>query len=95
MTSARSRFLAKALLAAYLLSAALLPLTHHDVICHAKSSTHCTTCLTTASGEAAPHAAGADSARLIDAGRVSAGETVYVHAAPEHCSAGRSPPDLR
>lgn len=95
MTSERSGFLAKTLLAAYLLSAALLPLTHHDVICHAKSSTHCTTCLATASGEAAANSAAADGGRLTDAGRVNARAAVYVHADPASASAGRSPPDLR
>ncbi|HET7218555.1 MAG TPA: hypothetical protein VFJ02_10930 [Vicinamibacterales bacterium] len=93
MISGRSGFLAKALLAAYLLSAALLPLTHHDVICHAKSSTHCTTCLATGSGEATPHAGAAEGAGLIDAGYVNSGVAVFVHAAPATASAGRSPPE--
>jgi hypothetical protein len=95
MISGRSSLLAKALLSVYLLTTALPSLTHHDVICHAKSTTHCTACLATASGEAAPRVAGADGARLIDAGRVNAGETAYMHAAPERSSAGRSPPDPR
>jgi hypothetical protein len=95
MISGRSGFLAKALLSAYLLSAALLPLTHHDVICHAKSSTHCTTCLATGSGEAAPHAGAAEGTALVDAGCVNLGVAVSAHTAPSIVSAGRSPPDLR
>lgn len=87
--------LAQALLAAYLLSAALLPLTHHDVICHAKSSTHCTTCLATGSGEAAAHAGAAEGAGLADAGGVHPGVSRPAHAAPVFVSSGRSPPDLR
>lgn len=85
--------LAKALLAAYLLSAALLPLAHHDVICHAKSTTHCTTCLATGSGEAAPHAGASEAAGLPAAGCVHAGDAPFAHAAPAAVSAGRSPPD--
>jgi hypothetical protein len=95
MISGRSGFLARALLAAYLLSAALLPLTHHDVICHAKSSTHCTTCVTVGSGEATPYAGAAEGHGLIDAGGVASGATVSAHGAPVTPSAGRSPPGLR
>lgn len=95
MTSGRSGYFAKALLAAYLLSAALLPLTHHDVICHAKSSTHCTTCVATGSGEAAAHAGASEGAGLTDAGSVNPAVAPFAHAEPAILSAGRSPPGRR
>ena len=95
MTSGRSGSLAQALLAAYLLSAALLPLTHHDVICHAKSSTHCTTCVATGSGEAAAHAGASEGAGLTDAGSVNPAVAPFAHAEPAALSAGRSPPGRR
>ena len=28
-----------------------MPLAHHDVLCHLKSTTHCTTCVVASSGE--------------------------------------------
>ena len=52
-SSARCGVFAKLLLAAYVLAAALLPLAHHDIVCHLKSSTHCTTCVVGSSGETA------------------------------------------
>jgi hypothetical protein len=81
----------KALLAAYLLSAALLPLLHHDLVCHVKSSTHCTSCIATAAGEPAPHGAGLDSA-MIDVGHVSSSSAAWFQVAPLLLSPGRSPP---
>jgi hypothetical protein len=94
MMQARCGFLSKALLAAYVLAAALLPLAHHDVICHVKSSTHCTTCLVTSSGEAAPLAQAPDGASLRDAGRAAASADYYVHSIVVRASSGRSPPQL-
>jgi len=94
MTPARCGFLSKALLAAYVLAAALLPLSHHDVICHLKSSTHCTTCLTTTSGETSSRATALDGANMSDAGRATTAAATYVHSTPVSASSGRSPPTL-
>jgi hypothetical protein len=94
MIPARCGLLSKALLATYVLAAALLPLSHHDVVCHLKSSTHCTTCLVTTSGEMAPGAAGLDGAAMCDSGRATTAAAVYVHSTPVSASAGRSPPAL-
>lgn len=41
----RWTLIAQAVLAAYLSLLAAGPLDHHDVACHLKSSTHCTTCV--------------------------------------------------
>jgi hypothetical protein len=94
MTVPRRGVLLKILLSVYVLAAALLPLSHHDVICHLKSATHCTTCLTASSAETTSHVAALDAAPLTDAGRASSGTTVYVSSAPANPSSGRSPPSL-
>ena len=82
----------KIVLAVYVLAAALLPLAHHDVVCHAKSSTHCATCVVGSSGEAAP-----DPSDLARLGLTSAGEAIplSLSAVPAPvCGAcsGRAPP---
>jgi hypothetical protein len=92
MNSARCGVLAKALLAAYVLAAALLPLAHHDVLCHLKSSTHCTTCVVASSGETAAWAVALDGIGLRDAGRAILLSTACRHSAPVRESSGRSPP---
>ena len=94
MTVARRGVLLKTLLTVYLFAAALLPLSHHDIICHLKSATHCTTCLTASSAETTSHAAALDATPLTDAGRASSGAAVLVSSAPANSSSGRSPPSL-
>ena len=69
MTSSRCGAFAKTLLAVYVLAAALMPLAHHDVLCHLKSSTHCTSCAVGSSGETASSAIALEGLRLPDAGR--------------------------
>jgi hypothetical protein len=94
MTPARCGVFANALLAAYVLAAALLPLSHHDVLCHLKSSTHCTTCVVAASGETAAWGQALDSVGLRDAGRTILSSAPSGHSAPVRNSAGRSPPAI-
>jgi hypothetical protein len=94
MTVARRGVRLKSLLTAYVLAAALLPLSHHGVICHLKSPTHCTTCLTASSAETTSHAATLDATPLTDAGRASSGTTIFVSSAPANSSSGRSPPSV-
>jgi len=86
--------LAKVLLTVYIVSVALLPLSHHDVICHLKSPTHCTTCLTSLSGEAAPHTVPLDVWRMTDAGRAMMSERGGVPSVNVSSSSGRAPPAL-
>jgi hypothetical protein len=85
-------FLAKALLTIYIASAALLPLSHHDIVCHLKSPNHCTTCLTTGSGEAAPDAASLDVWTMADVGRATTIERDPVQSAYVSSACGRAPP---
>lgn len=92
MRSAGCGFLTRALLAAYILAAALLPLAHHDVICHVKSSTHCATCAVASSGETAAWAIPLEGMSLPDAGRTILPSVVCRHSASVGPSSGRSPP---
>lgn len=85
-------FLVKALLAIYIAGFALSPLAHHDVVCHLKSSTHCTTCLTTMSGEATSHAASLDVSTMVDAGRAPTNERDALRSAHITSHTGRGPP---
>jgi hypothetical protein len=94
VTTPRCGVLAKALLAAYVLAAALLPFAHHDVVCHLKSSTHCTSCLASSSGEAASGVTPLEGATFNDAGQAIPTEVAFVHSAVISASAGRSPPAL-
>jgi hypothetical protein len=92
MTSARCGVVARTLLAAYVLAAALLPLAHHDVLCHVKSSTHCTTCVVGSSGETAAWSVALDGIGLRDAGRAILLSAACHHSTPIRASSGRSPP---
>jgi hypothetical protein len=90
----RGGFLVKALLTIYIVGAALLPLSHHDVVCHLKSPTHCTTCLTSLSGEATTHATLLDVWRMADAGRATTSERRSLRSADLSSHTGRAPPAL-
>lgn len=84
----------KVVLALYVLAAALLPLAHHDVVCHLKSSTHCTTCVVGSSAEAAADSNQVARAHLSDAG---AAAPAGVHVAPAALAgdlSSRAPPSI-
>ena len=57
------------IVAVYVLAMALLPLTHHDIACHLKSSTHCTTCLIGSAADLASGETSLGSSILDDAGQ--------------------------
>ena len=80
------------LLAVYAVLLAANPLLHHDVSCHLKSPTHCTSC--TASPWASRIESGVPlvSEPLPDAGRVVAAGPTSVRVAFRLAPAGRSPP---
>jgi hypothetical protein len=80
------------LLAAYVVAAALMPLAHHDVVCHLKSSTHCTTCVVGSSGETPSWAVALDGLRLADAGRAILPSAAGRQSNLVRTSSGRSPP---
>jgi hypothetical protein len=82
----------KIVLAIYALAVALMPLAHHDVACHLKSSTHCTTCVVGASAEASADAGSLARFWLTDMGAA----TPAAHVEPDSPSlciaSGRAPP---
>jgi hypothetical protein len=82
----------KLVLAFYVLAAALLPIAHHDVVCHLKSSTHCTTCIVGSSGESVAQPAVFGAFTLKDAGDAVAAGVRHVETAPHTARSGRAPP---
>jgi hypothetical protein len=78
--------------AAYVLALALLPFGHHDLVCHLKSSTHCTTCLAGTSADDNTAQPTQLTVTLADAGQtVETPHTSATSCVPAS-SSGRSPP---
>jgi hypothetical protein len=84
----------KALLAAYVIAAALMPLAHHDLVCHIKSATHCTTCTVGSSAEAGSDPASLTRYWLLDAGTTIVDPARAPHEAPLRALSGRAPPAI-
>ena len=82
----------KLVLAAYVAAAALLPLGHHDLACHLKSSTHCTTCIVGSSAELTADPSALVRQPLLDAGPASATADSAPVSVVLCASSGRSPP---
>lgn len=82
-------------IAAYFVALAAMPFAHHDLVCHVKSSTHCSTCHVGTSadpGGTRPNHAAAD---LSDAGVPDQRSSGFVASCVLSPSAGRAPPALR
>jgi hypothetical protein len=84
----------KAVLAVYVVAAALMPLSHHDLVCHIKSATHCTTCTVGSSAEAASDPALLARFWLLDAGASLLDPSSAPDAAPLLKLSGRAPPAI-
>jgi hypothetical protein len=82
----------KLVLALYVLAAGLLPFGHHDLACHIKSTTHCTTCAVGSSAEAAASPAVVARFWLLDAGAAVAERVDAPHSASNRPASGRAPP---
>lgn len=82
----------KLVLAAYAVAVALLPLAHHDLACHLKSSTHCTTCIVGSSAETAADAASLARFVLDPAGAVLPAQSAAFDSLRLHLASGRAPP---
>lgn len=78
----------------YVAAAALLPLGHHDIVCHLKSATHCTTCVTGSSAEPASDGAGLIRISLHASGRSLFCQPARVDSLPLTAAAGRAPPSI-
>ena len=88
----RASWWLNSIVAVYVLAMALLPLTHHDIACHLKSSTHCTTCLIGSAADLASGETSLGSSILDDAGQAG----IEASAQPDSLSlptrSGRAPP---
>ena len=82
----------KVVLALYMLAAALLPFGHHDLVCHIKSTTHCTTCTVGSSAEAAADPAVLARFWLLDAGVPVVDPVDTPRSATLRTRSGRAPP---
>ena len=91
---ASSKAFLRAVLGLYVLAAALMPLGHHDLACHLKSTTHCTTCVVGASTDLASNATAFTGCGLDDAGVPAAICGPFVPEALTGASSGRAPPAI-
>lgn len=82
----------KVVLALYVLAAALLPFAHHDLACHFKSTTHCTTCIAGSSAEAATDPSVLARFWLHDAGATVSDPVNEPDSAALRPTPGRAPP---
>jgi hypothetical protein len=78
--------------AACLLALSALPFGHHDLVCHLKSSTHCTTCLVGTSADDASAQPAILTVVLADAGRTDDSARSIPVSCVLDSSCGRSPP---
>jgi hypothetical protein len=84
----------KVVLALYVLAAALLPFGHHDLACHIKSTTHCTTCTVGSSAEASADPGVLARFWLLDAGEALCDPVDQLHSALVLPASGRAPPSI-
>lgn len=88
----RIGLLPQILAAAYILALAALPFGHHDLLCHLKSSTHCTMCLAGTSADDTSGQPAIPAIVLADAGQATVAQPFASHSCTRVPSAGRSPP---
>ena len=80
------------MIAAYFVALAAMPFAHHDVVCHFKSSTHCSTCHVGASTDPGGTRPAVASADFKDAGVAVQRVSRAAALCPLSPSAGRAPP---
>jgi hypothetical protein len=79
-------------LAAYIVALAAMPFAHHDLVCHLKSSTHCSTCHVGASTDPGGTQPALTAADFSDAGRAAERASIPSGSFELSPSAGRAPP---
>jgi len=84
----------KVVLALYMFAAALMPFGHHDLACHIKSTTHCTTCTVGSSAEAGSDAGVLARFWLVDAGATIAAPVEPAQLSTRRPPSGRAPPSF-
>src|SRR6478672_10856172 len=90
----RASWWLNSIVAVYVLATALLPLTHHDIACHLKSSTHCTTCLIGSAADLASGETALGSSILDDAGQAGIEASAQPGSLSLPTRSGRAPPAL-
>jgi len=78
--------------AAYIAALAALPFAHHDLVCHLKSSTHCTVCHVGTGADDTSVQPAIGQADLADAGRAGQAHVPPAASCVLLPSSGRSPP---
>jgi hypothetical protein len=76
----------------YALVAVVGPFQHHDLACHLKSRTHCTSCVVSASVASSSSGAALMARELADAGQCAVPAAPGLRSADILCAPGRSPP---
>src|SRR5918993_5383566 len=84
----------RAVLCLYVVAAALMPLGHHDIACHLKSATHCSTCVVGASADLGSHSTAPAGCELDYAGTAIGAPAPFFAEVLTHTSSGRAPPAL-
>ena len=84
--------LLKFVLVAYFAALAATPFAHHDIVCHLKSNTHCSTCHLGTSADPDGTQPSLTPAELPDAGRTAEHTSTVAGAFSISPSAGRAPP---
>jgi hypothetical protein len=82
----------RAVLVVYVAAIALLPLSHHDLACHLKTSTHCVACVVGSAGETPDDLGPVKTTVLADAGQLVCDISAPASAGTQRGTAGRSPP---
>jgi hypothetical protein len=95
ISARRLGLLRSAIAAACLVALATLPFGHHDLVCHLKSSTHCTTCLVGTSADDTSAQPAVPIIVLADAGRPDDPSRSNPDSCVPDSSSGRSPPTFQ
>jgi hypothetical protein len=86
--------LLRILLGLYIAAAALLPFAHHDIACHFKSTTHCTSCIVGAAGDLATDGSGLGRTALDGAGSPASDPENRIDSLSLPSASGRAPPSV-
>ena len=82
----------RGLVAIYIVAVAAMPFAHHDIVCHLKSSTHCSTCHVGTSGHQSNVRPALARVELADAGQADHQQHAHTGDWALSPSAGRAPP---
>jgi len=89
---ARLELILRVVLGLYVAAVALLPVAHHDIACHFKSSTHCTSCIIGSAGDLASDTTPVGHAVLNRAGQPAAAPDQRIDSLSVPAASGRAPP---